>query len=234
MSKSKLILALDVDTFEEAKTWVEKLHDVVGVFKVGSQLFTSSGPEIIKYIRSKGTEVFLDLKFHDIPNTVAKAVSAAAQYDVAMLTLHACGGADMLQAAREAVEEADRPPLLLAVTVLTSFDNEDLAEVGVDHTVGGQVLNLARLAKRSGVDGVVASPLEVSLLREQLGNHLKIVVPGVRPMGAETNDQKRVMTPNEAITAGASYIVVGRPITQAPNPREAAERVLREIELAEK
>ncbi len=231
MSKSKLILALDVPTPDEAKKLVECLAEYVGVFKVGSQLFTAAGPEIVKFIRSKGAEVFLDLKFHDIPHTVAKAVVEAGKMDVAMLTLHASGGSDMILAAREAAEEADRAPLLLAVTVLTSMDNEDLVEVVVNHSTNGQVLNLARLAKRAGADGLVASPHEVALIRDEVGNHIKIVVPGVRPAGAETFDQKRVMTPHDALKAGANYIVVGRPIINAPDPVAAAQSILHEISI---
>ncbi|MDX2227383.1 MAG: orotidine-5'-phosphate decarboxylase [Verrucomicrobiae bacterium] len=233
MAKSKLILALDVPSEAEARRHIDRLRDSVGVFKVGLQLFTACGPQIVEYIRRTGAEVFLDLKFHDIPNTVAHAVKSAAALDVAMLTLHAGGGSDMLKAAREAAESAARKPLLLAVTVLTSMDKDDLMEVGVDHTPSGQVLNLARLAfKQSGIPGLVSSPLEVPFIREQIGPDVKIVTPGIRPSGAGADDQKRTMTPGEAIRAGANYLVVGRPILEAENPAQAAADVVREIEQA--
>jgi len=213
--KSKLIVALDVDTFEEAARLIEVTRDVVDVFKVGSQLFTRVGPRILALLHEQGRECFLDLKFHDIPNTVAKAVAAAAALNVSMITLHACGGPEMLRAAAAVPNR----PRLLGVTVLTS--------VGGD--VQAEVLRLAKLAKECGLDGVIASPHEIRPIREALGNEFLIVSPGIRPANAKSADQKRVMTPAEAVAAGASYIVVGRPIIEAKNPALAAKQISEEI-----
>ena len=213
--KSKLIVALDVESYQDAAAMVQVLRDVVDVFKVGSQLFTRVGPRIIKFLHEQGKECFLDLKFHDIPHTVARAVESAAALRVCMLTLHACGGAEMLEAAAAIPNH----PLLLGVTVLTS--------VGGD--VEAEVLRLAKLAKASGLNGVIASPHEIRLLRESLGKDFLIVTPGIRPASGEAADQKRVMTPAEAVAAGASYIVVGRPIAAADDPAQAAARILEEM-----
>jgi orotidine-5'-phosphate decarboxylase len=213
--KSKLIVALDVESYQDAAALVQVLCDVVDVFKVGSQLFTRVGPRIIEFLHEHGKECFLDLKFHDIPHTVARAVESAAALRVRMLTLHTCGGAEMLEAAAAIPDH----PLLLGVTVLTS--------VGGD--VQAEVLRLARLAKASGLDGVIASPHEIRPLRETIGNDFLIVAPGIRPSWAEAGDQKRVMTPADAIVAGASYIVVGRPIIAVADPAQAAARILEEM-----
>ena len=213
--KSKLIVALDVDSYEQATALVTELRNVVEVFKVGSQLFTRYGPKIVEFIQGQGPKVFLDLKFHDIPNTVAKAVESAAALQVELVTVHTCGGVEMLQAAAKVKQR----PKLLGVTVLTS--------VGGD--VRDEVLRRARLAQECGLDGVVASPQELGLLRGALGEQMLIVTPGIRPSWAETGDQKRIMTPVEAVRAGASYIVVGRPILAAPKPVEAALRVVAEM-----
>jgi orotidine-5'-phosphate decarboxylase len=216
--KSKLIVALDVDSFQEAAALVQVLHNVVDVFKVGSQLFTRVGPRIIELIHEQGKECFLDLKFHDIPNTVAKAVESAAALRVRMLTLHTCGGAEMLRAAAAVPNH----PLLLGVTVLTSESGNVQAEV----------LRLAKLAKKSGLNGVIASPREIHPLRELLSDKFLIVTPGIRPAKTERGDQRRTMTPAEAIIAGASYIVVGRPIVAADDPAREARRIVEEIAFA--
>lgn len=213
--KSKLIVALDVERFEEAAALVTELRDVVEIFKVGSQMFTRYGPKLVEFINAQGPKVFLDLKFHDIPNTVAKSVESAASLNVEMITLHISGGAEMLHAAAKV---ANRPKLL-GVTVLTSLGGN----------VSDEVCRRAEVAKQCGLDGVVASPQEIGLLREAIGNKMLIVTPGIRPAWAAVGDQKRVMTPAEAIAAGASYIVVGRPILTAPQPAEAARRILAEM-----
>jgi orotidine-5'-phosphate decarboxylase len=216
--KSKLIVALDVDSYEKAIALVKELSGVVEIFKVGSQLFTRVGPKIAEFINEQAKKCFLDLKFHDIPNTVAKAVESAAALKVHMLTVHTCGGTEMLKAAA-AVQNR---PLLLGVTVLTS----------VGGNVQKEVLRLAKLAQQCGLNGVVASPHEVGLIRKAVGEKFLIVTPGIRPAWAEKGDQKRIMTPGEAVGAGASYIVVGRPIVAAPQPRAAALRVTTEMEAA--
>lgn len=213
--KSKLIVALDVDGFDRAAALVRALRDVVEVFKVGSQLFTRVGPRIIELIRAEGRQVFLDLKFHDIPNTVAKAVESATALQVAMLTLHTVGGAEMLKAAAAVPGR----PRLLGVTVLTSVAGD----------VQDEVLRRAKLAVECGLDGVIASPEEIVPLRQALGADFLIVTPGIRPAGAECGDQKRVMTPAEAVGAGASYIVVGRPIVADRQPADAARRIVAEM-----
>jgi orotidine-5'-phosphate decarboxylase len=213
--KSKLIVALDVDSFQEATTLVQATRGMVDIFKVGSQLFTRVGPRIIEFLREQGKECFLDLKFHDIPNTVAKAVESATALGVRMVTVHVCGGPEMLKAAAVIPHH----PLLLGVTVLTSVDGEVQAEV----------LHLAKLAKECGLDGVIASPREIHLIREATGKDFLIVTPGIRPANASVGDQKRVTTPAAAIAAGASYIVVGRPIIASSDPAKAAALIAAEI-----
>ncbi len=213
--KSKLIVALDVESYQDAAALVQVLRDVVDIFKVGSQLFTRVGPGIIEFLHEHGKECFLDLKFHDIPHTVARAVEAAAALRVRLLTLHTCGGVEMLEAAAAI---PDRPQLL-GVTVLTSQGGDVQAEV----------LRCAKLAKASGLDGVIASPQEIRELREVIGKDFLIVTPGIRPSWSEAGDQKRVMTPGEAVAAGASYIVVGRPIIADDDPAQAAARILEEM-----
>ena len=208
---------------------VTALGDAVSTYKVGKQLFTAAGPAVVRELVGSGRKVFLDLKFHDIPSTVAAAVRAASELEVSMLTVHASGGSKMLKAAVEAAGAAKRPPLVLAVTVLTSFSDADLKEVGVAGPARGQVLRLASLAQRAGCEGVVASAREAQVLRRTLGAGLTIVTPGVRPAGGSKDDQARVATPSEAIAAGANYIVVGRPITGAPDPAAAAQAILEEI-----
>ena len=235
--RKRLIFALDVDSFEDAERWVKLLHGSVGVFKVGKQLFTRCGPDVVRMIRAEGGEVFLDLKYHDIPNTVAMAGVEAARLGVKIFNVHALGGREMMEAAAGALDKqfprgSEERPLLLAVTILTSSTEETLRGVGIERTVAEMVPRLARLAKESGLDGVVASPREVELIREACGDDFAVITPGVRPAEASLDDQKRVMTPAEAIRAGADYLVIGRPISAAPDPVEAAEGILREMSAA--
>jgi orotidine-5'-phosphate decarboxylase len=226
-----IIAALDVPTAEEALKLAKEIAPVVGAFKIGSQLFTSAGPDIVKKIRALGASVFLDLKFHDIPNTVAKAVAAAVRLDVQMLTIHTSGGFEMMQTAEKSAQETARKlnlpaPLVLGVTVLTSFNSDTLAEVGCAANVGGQVERLAALAVKSGLRGLVCSPLEIADLREFLPSHFQLVTPGIRTGAEKADDQKRTLTPREAMQAGASWLVIGRPIYAAENPRAEAEKIL--------
>jgi len=233
-AQERLIFALDIDSFEEARSWVRKLHRKVGVFKVGKQLFTRCGPEVLRMIRDEGGEVFLDLKYHDIPNTVAMAGVEATRLGVRMFNVHALGGREMME---RTVTEVDKlaprgssgRPLLLAVTILTSSTEATLREVGIDRPVTEMVPRLAALAKAAGFDGVVASPQEVGLIREACGRDFAIVTPGVRPDFSSRDDQKRVTTPAEAIAAGADYLVIDRPISAAGDPVAAAELILQEI-----
>ncbi len=233
--RNPIVVALDVETAEEAISLVERLRGLVGMFKVGKQLFTAAGPSVVNRLLGMGERVFLDLKFHDIPNTVAMAGIEAARLGVSIFNLHALGGFEMMRATAEAVAETCerehlRRPLILGVTVLTSHTPESLAEIGIDHPIEEQVVRLARLCERSGIDGVVASPLEIAPLRRAIHSPgFTILTPGVRPAGAALNDQRRVMTPREAIDAGASFIVVGRPITAAPDPVAAARAIAAEI-----
>ena len=227
-----IIVALDVPHPEQALQLAAQVAPAVGAFKIGKELFVSAGPDIVRRIRATGAAVFLDLKFHDIPNTVAKAVAAAVQLDVQMLTIHASGGSAMMRAAEQAAQEAahaaGRPaPLVLGVTVLTSFDAADLAEVGIAGGVGAQVERLAALAATAGLRGLVCSPLEIVALRKLLPAAMQLVTPGIRPAeGGKPDDQKRTMTPRDALAAGANWLVIGRPIYAAANPRAAAEAIL--------
>ena len=225
--RNPIIVALDVPAAEQALKLVEQLAPVSGGFKIGSELFTSAGPDIVKKIRALGGMVFLDLKFHDIPNTVAKAVAAAVQLDVQMLTVHASGGTEMLKAAEKSAEETAwklgrTPPLVLGVTVLTSLDAGALREVGLDVNVEYQVRRLANVAAKAGLRGLVCSPLEISALRKFLPASVQLVTPGIRTGEEKADDQKRTLTPREAIAAGANWLVIGRPIYAAENPRQAA------------
>ena len=234
MPEDRLIVALDVDTKEKAFGLVEMLRPKVKIFKIGSELFTSCGPDIVAGVKSKGCGIFLDLKFHDIPNTAAKSAAAAVRLGVSILNVHALGGYDMMKKASESVAmEAKKlkivKPKIIAVTILTSMDENSLKKVGVADSMEGQVLRLAGLAKEASLDGVVASPSEVKPIRRGLGEEFIIVTPGVRPEWAAVNDQKRIATPREAILNGATYIVVGRPITEASDPLAAAKRILEEI-----
>jgi orotidine-5'-phosphate decarboxylase len=229
--RNPIIVALDVPEVGRALRLVEELAPLAGAFKVGSQLFTSAGPDIVRRIRAEGTAVFLDLKFHDIPNTVAHAIEAAVGLDVQMLTVHVSGGTAMLQAAEKAAHDAAgklrrMPPLILGVTVLTSFDSSELNEIGVQSDVARQVERLAELAVRAGLRGLVCSPLEVVGLRQLLPSHVQLVTPGIRAPGEASGDQKRTLSPAEAIEAGADWLVMGRPICASSDPRAALERVL--------
>ena len=228
----RLIVALDVATAVDAQEIVYELGDSVSFYKVGLQLFTAEGPKIVSELANSGRKVFLDLKLHDIPNTVAGAVKAASELGAQMLTVHAAGGTKMLRCALEAASGAAQPPLILAVTVLTSLSPPDLAELGVKVGLSDQVLDLARLAKAAGCGGVVASPQEARNLRSALGTGMAIVTPGIRPEGSESGDQSRIATPAAAIRSGASHVVVGRPILDASNRNHAAAAILDEISAA--
>ncbi len=231
-AKNKIIFALDVDKLSEIDRWAELLADKVGMFKVGKELFTSAGPAAVEAVKRHGGEVFLDLKYHDIPNTVAQAMLAAGRLGVKLANLHALGGPEMMEQAATAVRkqftDAGRPRLL-AVTILTSSTQETLQAVGIALPVEQMVVRLARLAKQSGMDGVVASPLEIQAIRAACGPDFLIVTPGVRPAFAAVDDQKRIMTPAEAVKAGADYLVIGRPIAKAVDPVQAADLIVDEI-----
>jgi orotidine-5'-phosphate decarboxylase len=232
--RNPILVALDVPTREKALELVGELAPAVGGFKVGSELFTSAGPEIIQAIRSKGAAVFLDLKFHDIPNTVAKAVASACRLDVQMLTVHTSGGVEMMRAAEQSAQQASHEagqsaPLVLGVTVLTSMDGTILSELGWKPDVGKQVERLAELAVRAGLRGLVCSPLEIARLRQILPEAIELVTPGIRTGAERADDQKRTLTPREAMDAGASWLVIGRPIYAAANPRQAAEAIARSL-----
>jgi orotidine-5'-phosphate decarboxylase len=229
---NQIIVALDVDSRAEALSLVHQLKGRVGLFKIGSQLFTSEGPGLVREIVRLGERVFLDLKFHDIPNTVTKGILAAAGLGVSMLTLHTGGGLKMMSAAANALRQMrsnQELPQLLGVTVLTSMADEDLAEVGIGGSVASQVERLAKLAEEAGLDGVVASPSELRLLRGQLGRAMKIVTPGIRPAGSNADDQSRIATPAAALQAGADYLVIGRPITASTDPLASLEKILSEM-----
>lgn len=233
--RNPIIVALDVPHPDAALELARRLAPVVGAFKIGKELFVSAGPDIVRRIREAGGSVFLDLKFHDIPNTVAKAVEAAVRLDVQMLTIHTSGGLAMMQAAQRAAEEAalrtgKTQPLVLGVTVLTSLNTNDLAEVGVPHDVGAQVERLASLAALAGLGGLVCSPLEITRLRQFLPAAMQLVTPGIRPADSPADDQKRTLTPAEALAAGANWLVIGRPICAAPDPRAAAEKILASLQ----
>jgi len=232
--RNPIIAALDVPTAEAAMELAQKIAPAVGGFKIGSELFTAAGPEVVRRIRATGAAVFLDLKFHDIPNTVAGAVASAVRLDVQMLTVHAAGGVDMLKAAEQSAQETawelgHAPPLVLGVTVLTSLDSHALSQIGLDPNVGRQVRRLANMAAQAGLRGLVCSPLEVAELRQMLTAGVQLVTPGIRPEMNSANDQKRTLTPREAIAAGANWLVIGRPIHAAPDPRAAAEKILESL-----
>ena len=233
LPKDRLIVALDVPTAAQARELARQLSGICRWVKVGLELYLAAGSAIVEELASQGLSVFLDLKFHDIPNTVAGAVRSAASMGASLLTVHAAGGPAMLAAAAEAAAEAAassaNSPRLLAVTVLTSMDAAQLAAIGVDASPADQVLRLARMAQNSGIDGLVCSAEEIRLLRQELGPAMQLVIPGIRPAGSEVGDQKRISTPADAIRAGANALVVGRPITKASNPAQAAEAILKEI-----
>jgi len=227
--RDRLIVALDLPSAAGARQVVQTLGETVTTYKVGKQLFTAEGPGIVRDLVSSGRKVFLDLKFHDIPNTVAGAVRSAAELGVSMLTVHAAGGSKMLKAAVDAAAQSAAKPMILAVTVLTSLSDSDLHEIGISGSVLAQVLRLGALARSAGCGGLVASAHEARELRRELGDGFEIITPGVRPAGAAAGDQARVLTPAEAIQAGATRLVVGRPIVEAKNPQEAADGILDEI-----
>jgi len=232
--KDRLIVALDEPDRDSALRLVERLSGTVGMFKIGSQLFTAEGPELVRQIISSGERVFLDLKFHDIPNTVAGAVESAAKLGVSILNVHTLGGSEMMRAAAHAVGDRGllwiTRPAVLGVTVLTSMDRADLADVGITSDLSSEVVRLAALARDSGLDGIVASPHEIRLIRECItAERFIILTPGIRPAWSDKADQKRIATPAAAIRDGADYLVIGRAITDSPDPRAAAERILEEI-----
>lgn len=231
-----IICALDTPSVEQAISLAREIHPHIGAVKCGLEFFTANGPDGIKAIADTGTPIFLDLKFHDIPNTVAKAVTEAVKLDVFMLTIHTAGGSTMMQAAAEAVAETSeklgkKRPIIVGVTVLTSMDQDDLHSIGVTNPVNAQVLQLATLAHQSGLDGVVCSPHEISAIKDACGNAFQLVVPGIRPATAASNDQKRIMTPEQAVSLGADYLVIGRPVTQSENPSETAKNIYKSIAL---
>ncbi|HIZ78078.1 MAG TPA: orotidine-5'-phosphate decarboxylase [Firmicutes bacterium] len=234
--KDKIIVALDVPTKEEALAIVEELGDAVGAYKIGMQLYNAVGPEILDEVAKRNGKVFLDLKFHDIPNTVASAARTVANLGVFMFNVHASGGYTMMAEAVKALKEESEQlgvekPLLIAVTVLTSMSEEEMQkEVGVSRSIGEQVVALAKMAKEAGMDGVVASPLEIEMIREACGPDFLIVTPGIRPRDAALGDQKRVKTPGEAVRDGADYLVIGRPITKASDRMTAVKDIVSEIE----
>ncbi|MEW5902284.1 MAG: orotidine-5'-phosphate decarboxylase [Acidobacteriota bacterium] len=235
--KEKIIIALDVNTKREAMALVGRLTEA-RIFKVGMELFTAEGPSLLEEMSKQGKGTFLDLKYHDIPNTVARAVRSAARHGVSMITLHASGGREMLARAAEAIrqESAERGiarPALLGVTVLTSLRDAELREIGCSVPVADQVLRLAALARAAGLDGVVCSPHEIEIIKKELGKDFLVVTPGIRPAWAAAQDQKRVTTPAEAVRKGADFLVIGRPITAAPSPQEAFLRVVEELEEAD-
>jgi len=231
-SKDRLIVALDVPGATQARQIVQAIGEAATTYKIGKQLFTAEGPQVVRDLVTSGRKVFLDLKYHDIPNTVAAAVRTAAELGVSMLTVHASGGSKMLKAAVEAANQSPAKPMVLAVTVLTSLSDSDLQELGIAGDVLSQVLRLGALARAAGCGGLVASAQEARELRAALGEGFAIVTPGVRPAGASAGDQARVVTPKDAIAAGATYLVVGRPILEAPDPAKAAQQIADEIAAA--
>ena len=232
--RNPIIAALDVASAEQALKLAREIAPAVGAFKIGGELFTSAGPDIVRRVRDTGAAVFLDLKFHDIPNTVAKSVAAAVRLDVQMLTLHTSGGVEMMRAAEKSAQETAlqlgrNAPLVLGVTVLTSSDRSTLVEIGCEPNVAQQVERLASLAAKAGLRGLVCSPLEIAALRKILPEDFQLVTPGIRTGAEKADDQKRTLTPREAMAAGASWLVIGRPIYAAPNPRQAAESILNSL-----
>jgi orotidine-5'-phosphate decarboxylase len=235
-ARERLVLALDVNDFKKAEELVGGLIDYVGAFKIGNQLFTAEGPKVVDMVNKKGGKVFLDLKFHDIPNTVARAAEVATKLGVSIFNVHTSGGYEMMKAAAEATAKISqelgiRKPIILGVTLLTSINQEILEkEIGIIKGLEEQVVHLAKLAKAAGLDGVVASSWEIKEIRKACGEDFVILTPGIRPAGQSSDDQKRVMAPQEAIKLGANFLVVGRPIRNAANPVESAKQILKEME----
>lgn len=234
-AKEKLVLAMDVSNLADAEKIVTELTDYVGVFKVGKELFTAEGPAVFRMIKEKGGKIFADLKYHDIPNTVASAARVLTRHGVEIFNVHAQGGYEMIKTTKEAiVDEASKlgvkPPVMLAVTVLTSLSDEDMKRLNINSTAKEYVLHLAKLAKEAGADGVVCSPQEVEMLKKELGKEFVVLTPGIRPLWSEKGDQKRIMTPADAVKADVDYIVIGRPILKAENRVEAAKKVIDEME----
>lgn len=229
MNDPKIIVALDYPDAAPALALAERLQPALCRLKVGKELFTAAGPQLLEQLQKRGFEIFLDLKFHDIPNTAAQACKAAAALGVWMVNVHALGGRRMMEAAREAIAHSVHQPKLIAVTLLTSMAQDDLADIGIDATPAEMVLRLAMLARDCGLDGVVCSAQEAALLRKQCGSEFCLVTPGIRPAEASLNDQSRVMTPLSAIKAGSSYLVIGRPITRAADPLQALLDINKEI-----
>lgn len=227
---SKVIVALDYADAASALKLVNQLDPALCKLKVGKELFTAAGPQLVEKLIAKDFKVFLDLKFHDIPNTVAKACEAASNLGVWMLNVHACGGSAMMQAALEGVNKSSQNPYLIAVTVLTSMNQVSLNEIGIETSVENQVLKLARLTQQAGLQGVVCSALEAQLLKQHLPAEFLLVTPGIRPLHVNQDDQSRVVTPSQALHMGVSYLVIGRPITQAADPLKALELINAECE----
>ncbi len=229
----RIIVALDVSTKEEALSLVHSLRETE-IFKIGLKLFFAEGPELLRTIHSLNKKIFLDLKLHDIPNTVSEAVKVGVRHGVYMMTIHSSGGKEMMAKAvetgiREAEIQTVEKPLLLAVTVLTSLNDDQLKEIGIQNDTRSQVLRLARLAKDAGMDGIVCSPQEIEIVRNEFGKDFLVVTPGIRPSWTATQDQKRIMTPSQAFKKGADYLVIGRPITASPSPEEALQRIVQEL-----
>lgn len=230
VNNSRVVVSLDYPVGKEALSLCQRLEPESCKLKVGKELFTREGPDLIEKLIKMGFDIFLDLKYHDIPNTVASACRVAADLGVWMLNVHASGGRTMMEAASEAIDKSSNKPLLIGVTVLTSMSEEDIREIAITNPVKDQVLLLAKLAKSSGLDGVVCSAKEAKELSHELGKNFCLVTPGIRPADSSKNDQKRIMTPAEAITAGSHYLVIGRPITQADDPLVALEAINKEID----
>ena len=230
MSDAKVVVALDFANQKDALSFVDKIQPSDAKLKVGKEMFTHFGPEFVKGLTHRGFDVFLDLKFHDIPNTVAKAVQAAADLGVWMVNVHASGGSKMMQQAKLGLEQYGKDaPLLIAVTVLTSMSADDLIELGINATPEQHVMNLARLTQQAGLDGVVCSAQEAEMLKTNLGKDFKLVTPGIRPIGSSVDDQKRIMTPPQAIDLGVDYLVIGRPITKAADPHQVLQDINKSI-----
>lgn len=234
--EERIIVALDVNDIDEVEKLVDKLRPVIKIFKIGSELFTSCGIQAVDIIRRKGCKVFLDLKYHDIPNTVMRTSWAAAKQNIHMFTVHALGGLTMMEKALQAAKEESARlniarPIILGVTILTSFDKKDMQSVGISGTVDEEVMKLVKLCEKAGLDGIVASPQELPKIRKIVKKNFLIVTPGIRPAWSQKSDQKRVATPKEAIDMGADYMVIGRPITDEADPKAAAEKIINEIRI---